>query len=65
MWNVEPIKVTRLKSLRHTDEGIAKNWRSKQSRQDEECGYKVEAGPGKYSRCSKKKGEVEVFLKES
>ena len=38
------IEATRGKSPSHTDEGIVRNWRSKQSRQGEECGYTVEAG---------------------
>ena len=43
MWSVELIEATRVKRLSHTDEGAAKNCKSKQSRQGEEWGYKVEA----------------------
>ena len=45
VWHLY-IEVTRVDSPSHTDEGIEKNWKSKQSRQGEKRGYKVEAGPG-------------------
>ena len=46
------VQATQMRVLRRI-EGV-------QSRQGDRCGHKVEAGPGRYSRCSKEKtGEVE------